>query len=363
MKLFWKVLCFFILFIEAVTGNWWNLAVPRAPAQAGNSSLETFTTLQKESCHRLEYLVERQKQLCLLSDRVLQVLQTGAGQAVEECQHQFRHSRWNCSTVANSTDIFGGVLKFKSRESAFVHALSSAALAHAVARACSRGELNECSCDARVRKRTPRHWQWGGCSEDIRYGEMFSRDFVDAKEDKDTDVGLMNLHNNEAGRRAVRSRMQRVCKCHGMSGSCSVRVCWRRLPQLRAVGDALATRYEGASHVKVISTVVERKRGKNVRKLRPLHADMKKPNKTDLVYLEESPDYCEPNDELGILGTRGRTCNRTSAGLDGCRLLCCGRGYQTRVRDHEEKCRCRFVWCCRVHCEVCRYKRDHHVCN
>lgn len=25
--------------------------------------------------------------------------------------------------------------------------------------------------------------------------------------------------------------------------------------------------------------------------------DMKKPNKTDLVYLEDSPDYCEPNDE------------------------------------------------------------------
>ncbi|CAH1641771.1 unnamed protein product [Spodoptera littoralis] len=221
------------------------------------------------------------------------VLQTGAQQAVEECQHQFRHSRWNCSTVENSTDIFGGVLKFKSRESAFVHALSAAALAHAVARACSRGELNECSCDSRVRKRTPRHWQWGGCSE------------------------------------AVRGRMQRVCKCHGMSGSCSVRVCWRRLPQLRMIGDALSTRYEGASHVKV-GQVVERKRGKNIRKLRPLHMDMKKPNKTDLVYLEDSPDYCEPNDELGILGTRGRTCNRTSAGLDGCRLLCCGRGYQTR---------------------------------
>ncbi|KAI8423644.1 hypothetical protein MSG28_012699 [Choristoneura fumiferana] len=129
------------------------------------------------------------------------VLQTGAIQAVEECQHQFRHSRWNCSTVQNSTDIFGGVLKFKSREAAFVHALSSAALAHAVARACSRGELNECSCDARVRKRTPRHWQWGGCSEDIKYGEIYSRDFVDSREDKNTDEGLMNLHNNEAGRR------------------------------------------------------------------------------------------------------------------------------------------------------------------
>lgn len=45
--------------------------------------------------------------------------------------------------------------------------------------------------------------------------------------------------------------MQRVCKCHGVSGSCSVRVCWRRLPTLRMVGEALGQLYDGASHVKV----------------------------------------------------------------------------------------------------------------
>lgn len=54
----------------------------------------------------LDHLIN---QYCLSN---FQVLQTGAVQAVEECQHQFRHSRWNCSTVENSTDIFGGVLKF-----------------------------------------------------------------------------------------------------------------------------------------------------------------------------------------------------------------------------------------------------------
>lgn len=66
---------------------------------------------------------------------------------------------------------------------------------------------------------------------------------------------------------------------------------------------------------------------------------------------------------LNILGTSGRVCNRTSAGIDGCRLLCCGRGYQTRVREVEEKCRCNFVWCCQVKCDICRYKKEEHVCN
>lgn len=46
--------------------------------------------------------------------------------------------------------------------------------------------------------------------------------------------------------------MQRVCKCHGVSGSCSIRVCWRRLPALRMIGEALGQLYDGASHVKVM---------------------------------------------------------------------------------------------------------------
>lgn len=89
----------------------------------------------------------------------------------------------------------------ESRESAYLSAVSAASVAFAVTRACSKGELTECTCDNRVRQRKPRNWQWGGCSEDIRYGEKFSRDFLDTREDNNTAVGLMNLHNNEAGRR------------------------------------------------------------------------------------------------------------------------------------------------------------------
>ena len=37
--------------------------------------------------------------------------------------------------------------------------------------------------------------------QDIQFGETFSRDFVDSREDAEYAEGLMNLHNNEAGRR------------------------------------------------------------------------------------------------------------------------------------------------------------------
>ncbi len=111
---------------------------------------------------------------------------------------------------------------------------------------------------------------------------------------------------------AIRSRMQRVCKCHGMSGSCSVRVCWRRLPSIRSVGEALGQLYDGASYVKVnlislafcLSILVLNRNGLTIllqlverdgkaSKLRRRDPELKKLIKSDLVYLDESPDYCE----------------------------------------------------------------------
>lgn len=85
--------------------------------------------------------------------------------------------------------------------------------------------------------------------------------------------------------------MQRVCKCHGMSGSCNARVCWRKLPSFRDVGDTLSARYEGAILVKMVE-----KKKKHAKKLRAAGKDMKQPNRTELVFLEDSPNYCERNE-------------------------------------------------------------------
>ena len=42
-----------------------------------------------------------------------------------------------------------------TREMAFVHAISSAGVAHALTRACSSGELENCGCDRSLRGTSP----------------------------------------------------------------------------------------------------------------------------------------------------------------------------------------------------------------
>jgi len=48
-------------------------------------------------------------------------------------------------------------------------------------------------------------FQWAGCSDNVAYGSAFSKSFVDARErrskGRDSGRALMNLHNNNAGRK------------------------------------------------------------------------------------------------------------------------------------------------------------------
>lgn len=305
-------------------------------------------------CNKIPGLAPRQRAICQSRPDAIIVIGEGAQMGINECQYQFRFGRWNCSALGEKT-VFGQELRVGSREAAFTYAITAAGVAHAVTAACSQGNLSNCGCDREKQGyyNQAEGWKWGGCSADVRYGIDFSRRFVDAREIKKNARRLMNLHNNEAGRRTVYNLADVACKCHGVSGSCSLKTCWLQLADFRKVGDALKEKYDSAAAMRLNS------RGKLVQ----VNSRFNSPTTQDLVYIDPSPDYCVRNESTGSLGTQGRLCNKTSEGMDGCELMCCGRGYDQFKTVQTERCHCKFHWCCYVKCKKCTEIVDQFVCK
>ncbi|XP_050086373.1 protein Wnt-5 [Anopheles aquasalis] len=422
--------------------------------------------LNPDLCYSVSAMSGGQQKLCAQHTSIMPAISRGARAAIQECKHQFRNRRWNCSTVDDVT-VFGPISNIGSPEIAFVYALAAAAASSFIARACRDGQLATCACSRSLRPtKLNEDWTWGGCGDDMEFGYKFSQTFIDTKEKEkkrgtrglvsipakypkiiehlldafnDTTKNgaffnetispgdlavlqkkiaieieksnltpaemsdlqeriykevtnsevfnlnnvniyerlkkmfrkpdktlngvqfsasakaraLMNLHNNEAGRRAVIKKSRIICKCHGVSGSCSLITCWQQLTSIREIGDFLREKYDEATQVKV------NKRGR----LQVKDPRYRIPSALDLIYLDESPDWCRVNRQLKWLGTHGRVCNKTSSGLDGCSILCCGRGYNTKKIIVKERCNCKFQWCCQVKCEICTKTIEEYTCK
>ncbi|XP_071795183.1 protein Wnt-7b-like isoform X2 [Asterias amurensis] len=316
----------------------------------------------KRYCHSQNWLSMRQRKLCELHPDLIPSLTEGILAGIGECKRNFKDRRWNCP-VSNVTAVFGpSRLRTRNPEMAFLQGMTSASITFHVTRACGSGEVVECGCaQSKGRKHSKNSgiedWAWGGCSDNIRYGMYFTRDFIDTTDNGASDnsgANLMMQHNYESGLRTIDTNMQVKCKCHGVSGSCTSKVCWNTMPKLNEIGKIVFERYTESKFM-----VYSRKR----RRLRPSKDQPKKPSNLELVYLQRAMDYCEPNKKHGSVGTHGRLCNKTSLEEDGCPLLCCGRGYQTMVRTSKGNCNCRFEWCCEVVCETCKKSEELHICN
>jgi wingless-type MMTV integration site family protein 7 len=101
-----------------------------------------------------------------------------------------------------------------------------------------------------------------------------------------------------------------------------MKTCWKTLPAFRQIGDNLMRKYSRARAVMALEVGSRPgRRSKNLqlvlRRSSPrgqLLEKKKAPRRSDLVFLQESPNYCERDPATGSMGTVGRHCNRTSRG-------------------------------------------------
>nr|XP_039260633.1 protein wingless-like [Styela clava] len=227
----------------------------------------------------------------------------------------------------------------------------------------------------RVNTNSPISWEqevekisWGGCSDDVKYGVRFSRRFLEApykgiSYKKRTPRDDVKLHNGEVGRRMVQDLTKVHCRCHGMSGACTAQTCWMQMASFHEIGDSLKRKFE--SGVKALGEPKRRRRLRHVT-VNSYDIDsgrLRKVPKTQLAFINESPNLCLENQTLGILGTAARQCLKHSGDKGDCRVLCCGRGYNTRQIKIQRRCKCKFIYCCDVQCEICDEVKNEYTCK
>lgn len=146
--------------------------------------------------------------------------------------------------------------------------------------------------------------------------------------------------------------MIKRCVCHGVSGSCTLQTCWMQVASFDTIAQKLKEKYKRSVQIAVESD--------NTAADNPI-VDIPEDSGRELIYLNDSPNYCKADNATGIKGTKGRMCSRSklkTATMEekrSCRNICRSCGYRVRKQKIvvKERCNCAFKWCCEVKCDTC----------
>lgn len=102
-------------------------------------------------------------------------------------------ARFSCLSFVTLPCVVSGF-----KETAFLFAISSAGLTHAMAKACSAGRMERCTCDEAPDLENRKAWQWGGCGDNLKYANKFVKDFLGKRSNKDLRARV-DMHNTNVG--------------------------------------------------------------------------------------------------------------------------------------------------------------------
>ncbi|CAD5124464.1 DgyrCDS12747 [Dimorphilus gyrociliatus] len=348
--------------------------------------------LRRSDCRRLKretIFTKDQSRMCTENADIIPVLKHSSETVIKSCKTLFGRNRWNCSSIEKLPKLSRD-LTIGSKEQAFVHAFSTASLIQIIAQACASGSISSCSCGTPIRKRkelepdkrardamsTENRHAFIGCGHNLRFATKFARNFADVPWDKRlrkttrrptknlrlNKRSLTNLHNNRVGRQVANKLVQEKCRCHGTSGSCTAKSCWRIVPSLEKIGKHIQVLYGESIQVRAKFNKKKEKRVlikvTNPFKKAPINKNVKP---DQLVFYTISPDYCKADERFETPGTTGRTCEEVGDG--SCESLCCGRGYTTESIKVVERCDCKYYWCCYIKCSKCTKLIEVHQCR
>ena len=112
---------------------------------------------------------------------------------------------WNAIFALNSSDPTFSPLIFltATRETAFIHAISAAAITHEITHQCTLGRIPGCGCSSVQAQQRSESGDWiiNGCGENIEFGEKEARRFIDTSQKGSRDARTaVNLHSFRVGR-------------------------------------------------------------------------------------------------------------------------------------------------------------------
>ncbi|KAI6175858.1 Protein Wnt-4 [Aphelenchoides bicaudatus] len=330
------------------------------------SNWQNITGISKNIC-KLAPTTNIQR-LCLKSPRIMQLVGLSLNDAVSECHKQFSNEQWDCGARLGAEDISLNTLKYcmlpvRGKENALYHALLTSSSSQALARACSKGHLEDCTC-GKLPKNKDKSFMWAGCSDNFKFGNRLTRQIFDSIEKRQNASSLMNVHNNRAGRKLLVKQIERKCKCHGVSGSCSVKTCWNVVPEMPKLVAELHRKYNQAIQVEMAPNstsliLANQTTLSTSRQQRSLKPKDQKPPLNYLVFIENAPDTCSLRQANGTPLSAGREC----LNKQDCDNLCCGRGFISVREVHMVRCNCQFVYCCRVECQKCAENVERFFCK
>ncbi|THD25676.1 Protein Wnt [Fasciola hepatica] len=198
-----------------------------------------------------------------------------------------------------------------------------------------------------------------GRQTSMGYDPWANRPRTRQKRKRGSIIRVLNRHNYLAGVILMEANQRLVCKCHGVSGSCAQRVCFRQLRRIDndVMQKALKMKYLAAKQV------TQGTNGQLIAKKFSGNGFVDEVVKhEELVFSEHSPDYCNVEPQRGSVGTRGRLCTLNDSGTANCINMCCGRGYQNLTTSETVQCNCRMGEGFKVRCDECNVEIVTHRC-